>query len=193
MAAFKSGGDSGFQSWELLPANPSYYTSSPTGYISALQNSFVTVHFPGDSSDGSNWTYGRLESYVFNTSENYIFSPTEYNTLLYKNSWGGYDAYVQKGASSTSVGDVLNPITGIGISPSFILPSIPGDTLILSEHTHPVPTVGGLGVGESGPSNADVYTAAKNPGVIFVVNQATYHAVFSSTFQSKFYYYGFGG
>lgn len=72
------------------------------------------------------------------------------------------------------------------------LPQLEGFKLIMVEHTHPVAEMPMFGAnGFSAHSNADMYMAAANHGVIFVVNQALRSGPMKNVTRIKFLYYGF--
>ena len=72
------------------------------------------------------------------------------------------------------------------------LPQLDGYKLVMVEHTHPVATRPLFGAnGFAAPSNADMYIAAANPGIVFVINQALVSNAFNKVTKSNYIYYGF--
>ena len=188
--------DSRWEEWAKRPASLEHFSSQSNTVVDHIRTMDWTLKSPeGDRV----MKFLDVEKHVMDKSTEFwarnVIPPyvREHAIFVYQNiaKPGEFTARIVTGAGATGMGQSSDFTTRKPLE-LWQLPQISGYRLIMVEHTHPVAVDSKLGArGHAAPSNADMYIAAANPGVKFVVNQAMVSGLSNKVTDNRFIYFGF--
>ena len=187
--------DERWEEWARQPARPELSGTQAPEIVYRIRNMDWTLK----TADGERtMTFSEIEDRLLDKSTEFwasnILPPyvREHAVFVYESveKPGAFTARIVEGDGATTVGQLNDFTTGEPLELRQ-LPQLDGYRLVMVEHTHPVATSGFGARGYAGPSNKDMYIAAANPGVAFVVNQVDRSDLLNEIEKNTLYYFGF--
>ena len=181
--------------WARRPARSDLFSKKPPKVVDHIRS----MEWNLKSSDGDRlMKFTEIEDYVMDKSTEFwarnVVPPyvREHALFVYQSETkpGVFTARIVRGDGATSMGQLSDFTTGRPL-PLRQLPQLAGYRLIMVEHTHPVAVLGFPFRAHDAPSNADMYVAAENPGVTFIVNQLEVENGLYSDRKTESIYFGF--